>query len=195
MFRIATWCAKCLFLYILVAILAYKLAWIFVLPVWAAATKFHLTTATKFVFLLDYFLPIFTVFGFLLGLLPFQRLGKGLTELVPAAQPLVEPDGVPAIYFAWVPVGIAFLTRFFSWHSRNSSVLGGNDTTGRIARFFGGLKSQTPALFDANWAKDRFLFTGPMLFLMAAAIAVLLRRSLFSSRTTTAEPDNSQLNA
>jgi hypothetical protein len=29
------------------------------------------------------------------------------------------------------------------------------------------------------WIKDRFFFTGPMLFLMAAALAALLRRSLF----------------
>jgi len=179
MFRLITWCAKCLFLYIVVAVLAYKLAWIFVLPVWAAGTKLHLTTQPARVFLLNYFLPIFTICGFLLGLLPFHRLGKGLTELAPGTQSFIDEDRFPAIYFAWVPVAFAFLIRFFSWHSRNSSVLGGNDTTGRAARFFGNLNSQTPALFDANWAKDRFLFTGPMLFLMTAAIAVLLRRSLF----------------
>lgn len=179
MLRIATWCAKCLFLYILVAILAYKLAWLFVLPVWAAGTKLHLTTQPARVFLLNYFLPIFTISGFLLGLLPFHRLGRGVTELAPGLKPFVEPDQVPAIYFAWVPVAFAFLIRFFSWESRNASVFGGNNTTGRAARFFGALNAQTPALFDPNWAKDRFLFTGPMLFLIAAALAVLLRRSLF----------------
>lgn len=183
MLRIVTWCGKCLFLYFLVAVLAYKLAWLYVLPVWATGTKLHLTTQTRLVFMLSYFLPIFTIVGFLLGLLPFHRLGKALTELVPGAAALVEQDEVPAIYFAWVPVTIAFLIRFFSWHSRNSSVFGGgNATAGRMARFFGTLNMQTPALFDANWAKDRFLFTGPMLFLIAAALAVLLRRSLSAAR-------------
>ncbi|MDE1177019.1 MAG: hypothetical protein PW789_10495 [Edaphobacter sp.] len=178
MFRIATWCAKCLFLYIVVAILAYKLAWIFVLPVWAAGTKAHLTTQSRFVFMLNYFLPIFAASGFLLGLVPFHRLGKGVTEIAPGLAPMVEPDTVPAIYFAWVPVAFAFLIRFFTWHSRNSSVFGGNNTIGRTARFFGSLNVQTGALLDSRWALDRFLFTGPMLFLMAAAIAVLLRRSI-----------------
>lgn len=179
MLRIVTWCGKCLFLYILVAILAIKLAWIFVLPVWAAGTKLHLTTQPARVFLLNYFLPVFAASGFLLGLVPFHRLGKALTDIAPGAQPLVEPDRVPAIYLAWVPVTFAFLIRFFTWHSRNSSVFGASNTNGRVARFFGTLNLQAPALLDSKWAQDRFLFTGPMFFLMSAALAVLLRRSLF----------------
>ena len=178
MLRVATWCAKCLFLYILVAILSYKLAWIFVLPAWAAATKMHLTTQTRFVYLLNYFLPIFSIAGLIFGLLPFHRLGRALLDLMPGAKSMVEPDRVPAIYVAWIPVSLVYLYRFFTWESRNSSVLGGNNTVGRMARFFGTLNAQTPALLDANWAKDRFLFTGPMLFLMAAALGSLLRNAL-----------------
>jgi hypothetical protein len=182
MFRVLTWCAKCLFLYLLVAVLASKLAWIFVLPVWAIATRLHWTTLSRLVFFLSYFLPIFAASGFLLGLVPFGRLGKAVVELAPGAARLVEPDRVPAIYWAWVPVTIAFLVRFFSWESRNASVLGGNNTTGRVARFFGTLNTQTPALLDSRWAQDRFLFTGPMLFLMACAIAVFLRHTFFGRR-------------
>lgn len=178
MFRVITWYAKCFFLYLLVAVLAIKFAWIFVLPVWAIATKLHWTTQTQFVFLLNYFLPIFAVCGFLLGLVPFGRLGKAVTELAPGLARFVEPDEVPAIYWAWVPVTIAFLIRFFTWQSRNASVLGANNSAGRVARFFGTWNTQTPALLDPRWAQDRFLFTGPMLFLMACAIAVLLRRTL-----------------
>jgi hypothetical protein len=177
MLRILTWCAKCLFLYIVVAVLAYKLAWIFVQPVWAVAVKTHLTTQSKNLFSLNYFLPVFAISGFLIGLAPFHRLSKAFNELAPDAQPL--SNTIPAIYFAWVPVTFAFLIRFFSWHSSNSSVLGGNDTSGRAARFFGNFNVQTRALLDSMWIKDRFFFTGPMLFLMAAALAALLRRSLF----------------
>ena len=179
MLRVATWCAKCLFLYILVAVLAIKLAWIFVLPVWAAATKMHLTTQSRFVYLLNYFLPIFAASGFLLGLLPFHRLGKALADIAPGVARFFDSERVPAIYWAWVPVSVVFLIRFLTWESRNASVLGGNNTAGRVARFFGTLNAQTPALLDAKWAQDRFLFTGPMLFLMAAALAVLLRKSFF----------------
>jgi len=178
MLRVLTWCAKCLFLYLIVAVLAIKLAWIFVLPVWAVATKMHWTTLNRSVFLLSYFLPIFAATGFVLGLVPFGRLGKAVTDIAPGAARFVEPDTVPAIYWAWVPVTFAFLVRFFTWQSRNSSVLGGSNTAGRVARFFGTLNSQTPILLDSQWIQDRFLFTGPMFFLMACAIAVLLRHAL-----------------
>ena len=178
MLRVLTWCAKCLFLYIVVAVLAIKFAWIFVLPVWAIGTKLHWTTATRFVFLLSYFLPIFAASGFILGLIPFGRLRNAVTELAPGASRFVEPDAVPAIYWAWVPVTLAFLIQFFTWQSRNSSVLGGDNTAGRFARFFGTFNTQTAALLDPKWAQDRFLFTGPMLFLMACAVAVFIRHSL-----------------
>jgi len=189
MLRVLTWCFKCLFLYILVTVLAIKLAWIFVLPVWATATKLHWTTQSRPVFLLSYFLPIFAAAGFLLGLVPFHRLGKALTELAPGAARLVESDQVPAILWAWVPVSIAFLTRFLTWKSRNASVLGAAavNTAGRAARFFGTLNQQTPALLDSKWLQDRLLFTGPMLFLMACALAVLLRRSLTRKPLPTTE--------
>jgi len=182
MLRVVTWCAKCLFLYLLVSVLAIKFAWIFVLPVWALATKMHWTTVTQFVYLLSYFLPIFTVSGFILGLVPFGRLRKAVLELAPGLARFVEPDSVPAIYWAWVPVSFAFLIRFFTWQSRNASVLGGNNTAGRVARFFGTLNSQTPAMFDIKWTQDRFLITGPMLFLMACALAVFLRHTFFRKK-------------
>lgn len=178
MLRVLTWCAKCLFLYFLVAVLAIKFAWIFVLPVWATATKLHWTTASRFVYLLNYFLPIFAISGFILGLLPFHRLRSAVSEIAPGLNRFTDPETVPAIYWAWVPVTLAFLVRFFTWQSRNASVLGGNNTAGRLSRFFGTFNTQTPALLDSKWAQDRFLFTGPMLFLMACAIAVLIRHTL-----------------
>ena len=182
MLRVVTWCAKCLFLYLLVAVLAIKFAWIFVLPVWAVATKMHWTTVTQLVYLLSYFLPIFAASGFILGLIPFGRLRKAVLELAPGLARFVEPDSVPAIYWAWVPVSFAFLIRFFTWQSRNASVLGGNNAAGRVTRFFGTMNSQTPAMFDRQWTQDRFLITGPMLFLMACALAVLLRHTLFRKK-------------
>lgn len=179
MFHALTWCAKCLFLYLLVAMLAIKFAWIFVLPVWAIGARMHWTTLSRFVFLLNYFLPIFAASGFLLGLVPFSRLNKALLDLAPGLARFMEPDRVPAILLAWIPVSIAFLVRFFTWQSRNASVFGAHNTSGRVARFFGTLNSQTPALLDSRWAQDRFLFTGPMLFLMACAVAALLRYTIF----------------
>ena len=83
MFRVVTWCAKCLFLYLLVAVLAIKFAWIFVLPIWAIADKLHWTTQNRLVFLLNDFLPIFAAVGLLVGLIPFGRLRNALIDIAP----------------------------------------------------------------------------------------------------------------
>ncbi len=184
MLRAATWCAKCLFLYFLVAILAIRFSWIFTTPVFQIATRFHWTERTQFIFVLSYFLPIFAAAGFLFGIIPFGKLGKAFADLyhsffassrikLPA-----EPDAplqAPPILWAWLPVTLAFLVRFVSWQSRNSSVLDPHRSVGRFERFFGPLYAQTSGLLDTKWVTDRFLFTGPMLFLMAAAIAALIR--------------------
>jgi len=190
MMKTVTWFAKCLFLYLVVVILAIRFAWVFALPVWSIATRFHWTQLSSFIYLLNYFLPIFAAAGFLLGLVPFERLGRALANLVPnigggrTSSASSDPDAeanIPVGLWAWVPVTVAFLIRYFTWQSRNSSVLG-HDDTGRFARFFGTLRMQNPSLLDPKWASDRFVFTGPMLFLMAWAVAVLLRRTLARAR-------------
>ena len=188
MLKAVTWCAKCLFLYFLVVVAAVRFSWIVTTPVWALATRMHWTQLNRVAFVLSYFLPIFAATGFLIGLIPFGKLGKALGDLFrsffPSASTKLpsEPDPVPPILWAWLPVTLAFLTRFVTWQSRNSSVLDPHRSPGRIERFFGPLYAQTSGLLDDRWITDRFLFTGPMLFLMACAIAVLLRRRLTASR-------------
>jgi hypothetical protein len=181
MLKAITWCGKCLFIYLVVVVLAIRFAWIFTLPVWSVATKMHWTEQNRVVFSLNYFLPIFAAAGFLIGLIPFHRLGRAFAALT--SRPLLERstgiDRVPAILWAWLPVTVAFLVRYFTWSSRYSSVLDPHAiTTGRFARFFGTLNMQNPTLIDPKWGSDRFVFTAPMLFLMACALAVALRRRL-----------------
>jgi hypothetical protein len=193
MLKAVTWCAKCLFLYFLVVVVAVRFSWIFTTPVLALATRMHWTQLTRVAFVLSYFLPIFAAAGFIVGLIPFGKLGKALGDLFrsffPSASTKLapEPDPVPPILWAWLPVTLAFLTRFITWQSRNSSVLDPHRSPGRIERFFGPLYAQTSGLLDDRWITDRFLFTGPMLFLMACAIAVLLRYRLTASRKAPVE--------
>jgi hypothetical protein len=192
MLRAVTWCAKCLFLYFLVVVAAIRFSWVFTTPVWQLADRMHWTHLNRVSFVLSYFLPIFAVAGFLLGLVPFGKLGKALGDLfrsfLPASTRLApEPDLAPPILWAWLPVTLAFLTRFVTWQSRNSSVFDPHRSPGRIERFFGPLYSQTAGLLDDKWINDRFLFTGPMLFLMACAIAALLRYRLTSPSKTPVE--------
>lgn len=188
MLKVVTWCAKCLFLYLLVAIAAIRFSWVVTTPVWQIADKMHWTHLVRFVFVLSYFLPIFAVTGFFIGLVPFGRLGKAIGELFgslfPAASSKLppEPDTVAPILWAWFPVTLAFLIRFFTWRSQSSSVFDPHGSAGRVQRFFGTLNSQAPALLDKKWISDRFIFTGPMLFLMACAMAVLIRHRLTSAK-------------
>ncbi len=187
--RVITWWAKCLFLYFLVAFTAIRYSWVFTTPVWQIATRLHWTQMTQVAYVLSYFLPIFAIAGFLIGLVPFDALGRALGELsrsfLPAAAAPSQPDptAVPPILWAWVPVAFAFLIRFVTWRSRNASVFDAHQPQGRAERFFGPLHAHTPGLLDQRWVIDRFLFTGPMLFLLACAVAVALRRSFARDRS------------
>jgi hypothetical protein len=198
MLKAVTWCAKCLFLYFLVAAAAIRFSWVFTTPVWGLANKMHWTHLNQFSFVLSYFLPIFAAAGFILGLIPFGKLGNAVGDLFRSFSPSAtakvapEPDTVPPpILWAWLPVTLAFLARFITWQSRNSSVLDPHRSPGRVERFFGPLYAQTSGLLDNKWVTDRFLFTGPMLFLIACAIAALLRYRLTTPRNPPAqtEPD------
>jgi hypothetical protein len=195
MLKAVTWCAKCLFLYFLVVVAAIRFSWIVTNPAWALASRMHWTQLTRVAFVLSYFLPLFAAAGFLIGLIPFGKLGKALGDLFrsffPSASTKLppEPDPVPPILWAWLPVTLAFLVRFVTWQSRNSSVFDAHRSPGRIERFFGPLYAQTSGLLDDRWITDRFLFTGPMLFLMACALGVLLRYRLTTPRKPQAETE------
>jgi hypothetical protein len=151
----------------------------------------HWTQLNRVSYILNYFLPIFAVVGFLIGLIPFGKLAKAIGELSASLFPSTssqlapEPDVVAPILWAWLPVTLAFLIRFVTWQSRNSSVFNPHRSSGRVERFFGPLNSQAPSLLDNKWISDRFIFTGPMLFLIACAIAVLLRHRMTRTRQTT----------
>jgi hypothetical protein len=190
MLRAITWCIKCLFIYFLVVVTAIRYSWVFTTPVWGLANKMHWTQLTRVAFVLSYFLPIFAAAGFLIGLIPFGKLGKAFGDLFRSLFPSAaaklphDRDAIPPILWAWLPVTVAFLTRFITWQSRNSSVFDAHRSPGRIERFFGPLYAQSSSLLDDKWITDRFLFTGPMLFLMACAIAALLRYRLTATTTT-----------
>src|SRR5260370_7052122 len=129
MLKAVTWCAKCLFLYFLVVVAAIRFSWIVTTPVWALADRMHWTQLTRVAFVLSYFLPIFAATGFLIGLIPFGKLGKALRDLFrsffPSASTKLrhDPDIVPPILWAWLPVTLAFLTPFVTCQSRNSPIL------------------------------------------------------------------------
>jgi hypothetical protein len=158
----------------------------------------HWTNLNRITYVLSYFLPIYAVTGFLVGLIPFGNLSEALRELLRSlsnslsTEPGPDSDAVPPILWAWVPVTLAFLIRFATWQSHASSVFDAHRSTGRVERFFGALHGQNAGLLDDKWITDRFLFTGPMLFLMACAVATLLRYKLTTPIKSGLEPPNSE---
>ena len=178
MLKTIIWFGKCLFLYLIVAILAVRFSFVLTLPVWKAAVRFHWTDQPFNIFSFSYFLPIFAITGFVLGLLPWRRLTGGLPK-APDSPAETVLDRVPATLWAWLPVTVAFLVRYFTWSSRYSSVMDPHGiTTGRFTRFLGTVAMQNMSLVDATWLRDRLLYTGPMLFLMAFALGVFLLRRI-----------------
>jgi hypothetical protein len=194
MLKAATWCAKCLFLYCLVAIASIRLWPIAMAYIWQLATSMHWTNLNRINYVLSYFLPMFAVAGFLLGLIPFGRLFEAIRSLrrsvsdSPSTELVSDSDAIPPILWAWLPVTLAFLIRFVSWKSRTSSVFDAHRSAGRFERFFGPLYRQNPGLLDDKWITDRFLFTGPMVFLIACALGALLRYKLTPARKSLQEP-------
>src|SRR5580698_5015491 len=128
MLRAITWFAKCLFLYLIVTIAAIRFSWVVTTPVWQVAHQMHWTQLTRVAYVLNYFLPVFAASGFVLGLIPFGKLGKAIGELFASffpsqsSQLAPEPHAVAPVLWAWLPVTLAFLLRFVTWQSRNSSV-------------------------------------------------------------------------
>ena len=102
MLKAVTWCAKCLFLYFLVMVVAVRFSWVFTTPIWQLASKMHWTQLNSVSFVLSYFLPIFAAAGFIFGLIPFGKLGKALGDLFrsffpsPSSKLAPEPDTPPA---------------------------------------------------------------------------------------------------
>jgi hypothetical protein len=78
--------------------------------------------------------------------------------------------------WAWVPVGLAFVFRLLTFPVRaDRSVLGSTAYgKGRYEHFFTPLNLLSTSDLSA-WIFDRFVLTGPALFLFAFSVGVWLR--------------------
>ena len=180
MLKAVTWCVKCLFLYFLVVVAAIRFSWIFTTPVWQSGEQDALDAVDPSRLRPQLLPPHLRRCRISLRPDPLRQTRQGPRRSLPFLLPLrlrqarhLIPTPIPPILWAWLPVTLAFLTRFVTWQSRNSSVLDPHRSPGRVERFFGPLYAQSSGLLDDKWITDRFLFTGPMLFLMACAIAAL----------------------
>ena|ERR1700733_2793805 len=130
-----------------------------------------------------FYLPLCALYGLALGLIPLHRILEIFQSFVGILSAQTSPkienelDWRRPILWAWVPIGILFLSSFIVWQPVDHSVLT-SASSGRFDHFF------SPPDFSAlaamphgatRWIFDRFVLTGPTLFLLAYPIGVWLR--------------------
>jgi hypothetical protein len=175
-----SWLGKCLLLCLLGIFIAGRLSDMLNPLIWWASHENGITLLERPSFIASYYLPLIGLYGLLLGLIPIHRL----QELLAAAlgkfrfrsNPRPEMALSRPMLWAWVPVGLALVFRLLMFNVRaDNSVLG--STTygeGRYEHFFAPLSLRSTSDAPA-WVFDRFVLTGPTLFLFAFSVGVWLR--------------------
>lgn len=143
------------------------------------------TPHARSLFAVRYYLLLASLYGFALGLIPPHKLGEALNSALgkfSPRPPLPSPSGgsdfTKPFLWAWLPVGTLFLLDFITWQSPDSSVLGTSE--GRFEHFFFSLTPESLNVF-ARWTFDRFVLTGPTLFLLAYSLGFWFRQQLPSN--------------
>lgn len=174
------WLGKCLLFCLLGIFIAGRLSDLLNPLIWWALHKNGATLLERPSFVASYYLPLIGIYGLLLGLIPIHRLQELLASSLGKFRfrPTLRPEmalGRPMLW-AWVPVGLAFVFRLLTFPVRaDHSVLG--STTygeGRYEHFFAPFSLRSTSDLS-RWVFDRFVLTGPALFLFAFSVGVWLR--------------------
>ena len=148
--------------------------------VWWVLHRVGMTFLQRPWFIATYYLPLAGVYGFVLGLVPIHRL-KELTASsfgVLRSNPQIQPERSFSrpLLWAWAPVGFVLVCRIltFSTAKEHSVLVSTRYGQGRYEHFFAPLN--VAATSDPSvWIFDRFILTGPTLFLLAYTFGVWLR--------------------
>jgi hypothetical protein len=155
-------------------------------PIWWALHKNGITLLERPSFIASYYLLLIGIYGLLLGLIPIHRLQELLASSLGKFRfrSNLRPEMALSrpVLWAWAPVGLALVFRMLTFNVRaDNSVLGSTAYgEGRYEHFFAPLSLRSTSDLSA-WIFDRFVLTGPTLFLFAFSIGVWLRHQ-FSER-------------
>jgi len=149
-------------------------------PIWWALHKNGITLLERSTFIASYYLPLIGIYGLMLGFIPVHRLQEILASSLGKFRftSNLQPEMVLSrpVLWAWAPVGLALVFRMLTFDVRaDNSVL--RSTTygvGRYEHFFAPLSLGSTSDLSA-WIFDRFVLTGPTLFLFAFSVGVWLR--------------------
>jgi hypothetical protein len=127
-----------------------------------------------------YYLPVVARYGFSLGLIPIHRLQEPLASSFGkfryGSHPRTEMVISRPLLWAWAPVGLVLACRLLAFPiGRDRSLLG--STTYCASLYEGSIAPLDLHLTSDlhGWIFDRFVLTGPTLFLVAYSAAVWLR--------------------
>jgi hypothetical protein len=148
------------------------------------------TPHARNLFAMHYYLFLTSLYGFALGLIPTHKLQEALNSVLGnfasshlSTPPSSEPDFTRPHLWAWLPVGTVFLLRFIMWQPPDNSVLA-TTSEGRFEHFFFPRDFGSFNLFSHTnqlWVFDRYLLTGPTLFLLAYSLGFWFRQQLPSN--------------
>jgi hypothetical protein len=148
--------------------------------VWYALHQSQTTFLERSSFVATYYLPLIGIYGFCLGLIPIHRLKELLASFFGKIEFRSNPGpelvyGRPLLW-AWAPVGLLLVIRFLTFSSKadQSVLFSATHGESRYEHFFAPLNPGYASDLS-TWIFDRFVLTGPTLFLLAYTVGVWLR--------------------
>jgi hypothetical protein len=188
------WLGKCLLFCLLGIFIAGRLSDILNPLIWWALHKNGITLLQRPSFIASYYLPLIGIYGFLLGLIPIHRLQELLASYLGKfrfrSNLRPEMSLSRPMLWAWMPVGLALVFRSLTFNVRADNSVLGSTVYGesRYEHFVAPLSLRSTSDLSA-WIFDRFVLTGPTLFLFAFSVGVWLRHQ---SPERPAEPAEAQ---
>jgi hypothetical protein len=178
--NIFLWITKCLLFCLAGIFISGRLSDLLNPLIWLTLNKTGTTFLQRSSFVAACYLPLIGIYGFCLGLIPIHRL----KELVASSLGKIEFRFNPGpeliftrpLLWAWAPVGLVLAFRFMTFSTKAGQSVLGTTTYGesRFEHFFAPLNLRSAA-DPATWSFDRFVLTGPTLFLLAYTAGVWLR--------------------
>lgn len=174
------WLTKCLLYCVLGMFVAGRLSDLLNPLIWWALHQSGTTFLQRPFFIAAYYLALIGVYGFSLGLIPIHRLQELLASSFGKFRfrSHLRPEVIFSrpLLWAWIPVGLVLAFRLLTFSLRRDHSVLGSTTYGesRYEHFFAPLNLHSTSDPSA-WIFDRFVLTGPTLFLLAYTAGVWLR--------------------
>ena len=186
------WITQCLLFCLAGILVSGRLSSLLNTIVWWALHQSRTIFLERASFVAAYYLPLTGTYGFCLGLIPIHRL----KELLASSFGKIEFRSTPGpelvfsrpLLWAWAPVGLVLAVRFLTFSPKvdQSVLFSPAHGESRYEHFFAPLNLHYASDLS-TWIFDRFVLTGPTLFLLAYTVGVWLRHQFPGPPSSAAE--------